>query len=136
MPDSMSFSHCILNICCLFTPSLDSFLFSVYDYSELVAFGAGPRSNVHRLMIPPTILGCRIFQAHDVSKLCGLVFFAVVTGHCWRRRPVASCWGREAGRRLWVIHLVGIDSTVSQWRMRPMGDESVTSSKSTPCHDD
>lgn len=58
-------------------------------------------------MIPPTILGCRIFQAHDVSKLCGLVFFAVVTGHCWHRRPVASCWGREAGRRLWVIHLVG-----------------------------
>ena len=73
---------------------------------ELVASGERPRSNVHRLMIPPTILGCRIFQAHDVSKLCGLVFFSVLTGHCWRLSLLQAAGVDEACRRMWVVHLV------------------------------
>lgn len=32
--------------------------------------------------------------------------FAVMTGHNWRFRPFACYWGREASRRLWVVHLI------------------------------
>jgi hypothetical protein len=99
-PETIFFSHCMFDFF-LSSKTIGSLLllFSVYSFSRLEAFGQLPRTNVHRLMIPPPpyILGCRIFQAHDVFKLCRLVLLFFVTGHCSNlqtagvEKQVAAC---------------------------------------------
>lgn len=53
----------------------------------------------------PTYLFAASFR-HMTYDSMRIGLFSIVTGHYGLLRPLASCWGREASRRLWVIHTI------------------------------